>query len=388
MTHSTMKGIEEGLIENIDNTEKIFRYLLKKQMENYNSISDNELPAMDEDNKKLILVKNKNPDVIQKLVERIQDPNRDRIFTLKECIEFCYKKGISITFLRILLKHLFVCFLVCKNTNHPIQIKCYHTTKKEYHPVMTYEVLSKKMTLLENSDICGWKYSSIEGEHVFVTKIGLLVILNPKDNLQSQIEGLRWVFDNLINNDKSIICVGFCELEEKLKERCPTLVTMSLVIEIIRWMRYYFNQPQKETEHTAIIELSIDNRTIELTKVLSYSFISPFRMKWCENYRSESEVEWDDLMSGRLLTTIIADYVFYKLDGNSFVVYNQRRTTLTDAIAVPIIPGLSAYLEYHRCNWCNDIASKCCTCKKIYYCNPDCQKSDWKTHKIVFSHNQ
>eukprot|EP01084_Bolivina_argentea_P270676 460314_1 len=40
----------------------------------------------------------------------------------------------------------------------------------------------------------------------------------------------------------------------------------------------------------------------------------------------------------------------------------------------------------HKCSKCNKISNnlqRCSRCKQTYYCNVDCQKSDWKKHKQI-----
>ena len=385
--------MEEGLIIDLKKVEEIFEYSKKKQIKLYDSIADNDLPTIDETDNLLIHIKNKNPITIRKLVERIQHEKRDRIFELEECIDFCFDKNLSITFVRILLRHIYTCSLLTDNGKEPICIHCSYTDQQGVEIDENFEVYAKKMSLMKLSDVSGWKYSNNQGEHVFFTKKGVMVILNPKSDQDNQVEGLRWIMKNLMSDSRPVYKVGFDELETQLKAKCHTMMTVSMMVEIIRAMRYYFHLKRNDLDpdtHEALVQLSIGNKTIDLTKVLKYSFISPFRFNWCNDYCSNSEVElnWRHCLEGTCFVATFNGYVFYRLGETTFAVYNESKTTLMEAISMSDGISKLAIQQINRCNWCNKTASRKCPCGNSHYCNITCQNLDWKSHRVAFYHER
>jgi hypothetical protein len=48
--------------------------------------------------------------------------------------------------------------------------------------------------------------------------------------------------------------------------------------------------------------------------------------------------------------------------------------------------GFNIEYRKHKCHNCHEDAShKCATCKTAYYCTKECQKADWKEHKVYCS---
>ena len=62
----------------------------------------------------------------------------------------------------------------------------------------------------------------------------------------------------------------------------------------------------------------------------------------------------------------------------------KKRKTIKREAPKPGIGAMRSKCGTRMCHWCSGVGlglMRCTRCEEAFYCNPKCQKSDWKRHK-------
>jgi hypothetical protein len=120
--------------------------------------------------------------------------------------------------------------------------------------------------------------------------------------------------------------------------------------------------------------------------------LHPYKMKEFQTYKKLIEMRADALTAIKSESYLqgLLTFVKMRMDlgeeaNETHITYSERKALLV-AIQQKLKPASSLKSETstHTCNSCKKQGEKfqrCGRCKKVYYCNQDCQKKDWPTHK-------